>query len=399
MRSNKTNNDFEDYYNECQNQIYNRPNETYEREDASLSVQAFINNFSFPTSLEELRDYINEGVYDLEVLLGNEETSWTVPKWTKPGDIVFFMHARTAIQKISALSTELEKEKDKMSGNEYGIMSSWLMRARALYSVYGGKIFAIGRVKGKAAIMDSPNDKDDISHWKSKLYADIDSIILLENPVDLSEFKGFITLCQGGAITPVLGKDFEELRSLIGLRNYLPRYVRESISIPIPLRKINRHNWIKVAGEYRMSFFLEIQFRTFYVDYLLPMLGDRKRIYRECRCCKSTNPDSYVDNIILFNGKYLPVEVKLNINTDPHLKTQVNKYCNVDECYLKPKDVEYIDYKSMYESNVLIIDTNNIYLYDAKKDDITTLYDLSRLKNTEDIMTIRHQITDRLKLS
>ena len=73
-------------------------------------VQAYISNISFPDSLDEVRDYAN--FFDIETILtgGNEdgyeerEVEWTAPKWCKKGDVVFFMHAKTANSKIRKLN-------------------------------------------------------------------------------------------------------------------------------------------------------------------------------------------------------------------------------------------------------------------------------------------------------
>lgn len=69
-----------------------------EDEDSGAEyVQAFINNISFPKSLDELEDYIyNAGHYDIEGLLVSSGTEWTAPRWAKAGDTVFFMHAKYA---------------------------------------------------------------------------------------------------------------------------------------------------------------------------------------------------------------------------------------------------------------------------------------------------------------
>lgn len=204
---------------EFRHRIHIRSNDTYIRNDPSLSVQAFINNFSFPISIDELRNLIDKGSFDLEVLLEEEETSWTVPKWVKQGDIVFFMHARTAITKITALMTEVNREKEFLSKEEYETMIAWLIRAKKLHQVYGGKILAIGRVTGEGAYIDIPDGGDVKTHWQSRIYADIDSIILLENPVDLSEFKSFITLTLGGVSVRRFGPFSVRLNG--------PFYVRE----------------------------------------------------------------------------------------------------------------------------------------------------------------------------
>ncbi len=376
---------------------YSRPMALYEREEASLSVQSFINNISFPKSLDELQVFIyKHGCFNVEDILQNEDEYWTVPKWAKPGDIVFFMHSKTAIAKITALTTQLINHADQFSTEEFSAMDEWLKRGRKLYEKFGGKIFAIGRVKGEPVYENYTDDDDVPFHWNSRIYADIDSVIVLENPVDISEFNDFILVSRGPAITAVLGEQFERLREIISKRNRLPRYVRDSVAIPIPLKDINKDNWISMANRYRRSFFLEIQFRSFYVDYLLPLLGDQKKTYRECRCVKTGYPDSFVDNIIKFDGKYLPVEIKLDINAEKNIKGQTIKYCDVEKCYLTNKETKYIDFKSMYRSNVLIIDTYCIYLFDANKNSIASLYNLDDLDHESKIQKVHDIIAEAL---
>ncbi len=389
---------YNDYYFDYRSRIRQRQDETYEREDASKFVQAFINNFSFPTNLDELQYLIGqrEG-YSIEGLLEDEETNWTVPRWAKPGDIVFFMHAKTAISKITALVTELNKQKDSYTLEDFNVISAWLKRARDLYNAYGGKIMAIGRVAGAPERLDTDDGDDVTMHWSSKLYADIDSVIVLENPVDISEFNSFIQVTRGGAITPVLGDNYEKLRALIGRKNRLPRYVRESVAIPLPLRNINSRNWMEIAGDFRRSFNLEYQFRVYYVDYLLAKLGDRSKFNKECRCCKPINPDSFVDNVIMLNGKYLSVEIKLDIHAEKNIKGQVIKYCDVDQCYLKQGDSNFITSTDMYDSSCLIIDTYKVYMYDAVTDSITELYDLDRLHSKADVAGLRKLVANSVR--
>ena len=373
--------------------IQQKSNDIYEQADASQSVQAYISNFTFPANLDELKEqFYNFGGYNFEDFFDSGHTVWSTPKWTKSGDIVFFMLAKTAVHKINSISKEHMKEKPYKAKRQYKLVEGWINRGRELCDEYGGKIFAIGRVQGSPYYEGEDYDEEREIHWKGRIYASIDSIIELEKPIDLSEFNEFIELSRGGSFTPVFGESFNRLIKLIESKNKLPRYVRECKSIPVPINKINRDNWLEIAGQYRRSFFLEIQFRSFYVDYLLPLLGDQKKIFSECRCCKSTNSDSYVDNVILFEGKYLPVEVKLDINTEKDLKSQVKKYCEVKKCYLDKKDTKCINYRNMFSGNVLIIDTNGVYLYDDRKDFISNLYDLDCLQNIKDIVGLKNKV-------
>jgi hypothetical protein len=50
----------------------------------------------------------------------------------------------------------------------------------------------------------------------------------------------------------------------------------------------------------------------------------------------------------------------------------------------------------MYADNVLVIDTDGIYMYDGRKNYITKLYDLDNLHCREDIEVIREIILNQL---
>ena len=64
-------------------------------------------------------------------------------------------------------------------------MMNALIRAKKIYEMYGGKIFAIGRINGVPIYDPADTERQ---HWKSKIYAPIDNIFLLEKPIDISEF-------------------------------------------------------------------------------------------------------------------------------------------------------------------------------------------------------------------
>ncbi|MBR1457773.1 MAG: hypothetical protein IJ595_00135 [Oscillospiraceae bacterium] len=98
-------------------------------------VQAYISNISFPTSLDEVYSYAH--LFNMEMILGcdfynllNDEnymdfgnvekyesrkTEWTAPKWCKDGDIVLFMHSKTANARISAMKTQLLSNRSRYS--------------------------------------------------------------------------------------------------------------------------------------------------------------------------------------------------------------------------------------------------------------------------------------------
>ncbi len=171
------------------------------------NVQAFVNNISVPKTLEELQFFIDEhGCYNVEDILQDSETEWTAPFWAKPGDIVFFMHAKTACSYLTAMRTQLQNDRMHYPNEKYSEMIGWIKRGLNLHKKYGGKIFAVAKVAGFPEYND---DDTDIYHWSSRIYACMDKICVLEQPIDISEFNNQIFISRQSGITPILGDDFE----------------------------------------------------------------------------------------------------------------------------------------------------------------------------------------------
>ena len=358
-------------------------------------VQAFILNISFPKNLDEILDIEEQhGIFDIEYLLDavqeKELSSWTAPKWCKSDDIVFFMHAKTSRATIVRLKNQLERESGYQE-EERVILSSALERGSELYERFGGKIFAIGRVIGRPRPED-PSDLGYEPHWRSQIYVDVGDCCLLGCPADLSEFRSFIQLSRGGSITPVFGKEFDMLKDLIMKKNAVPPYLEESVSMLVPLAKVDEEDWIQVSSKYRRNFLYESQFRTFYVDHLLSAMGDMKKIFIECPCDKPGHHISYVDNVILIGGRYLPVEVKLAVSAERDLPGQVRKYCRLHRLTLDQRSDRIAPPDKVYSDGVLVIDTDSIYWYSALEEDIRPIWSLDDISGLDDILDLRHQI-------
>lgn len=376
------------------------------------NVQAYISNISFPTTLDEVYSYAH--LFNMEMILGcdfynllNDEnymdfddvekyesrkTEWTAPKWCKGGDIVLFMHSKTANAKISAMKTSLLLNRNNYSNNAFWLMMNALTRAKKIYDTYGGKIFAVGKINGTPIYEPSDNLQQ---HWKSRIYAQIDDVFLLEKPIDISEFNTVIMVSRQSSITPVFGEQFTFLKELILKKNPIVEdYFKESVAEPVPLTSINDANWLDVVNDYRRSFFLEIQFRSFYVDSFLKYLGDTKSFFRECACIKFDVPTSYVDNVIKLNGIYLPVEVKLSVDAEKDIISQLSKYCKLDELMLSK---EKIIHTGIYEHNVLVIDTERLYMYNDKKKVLNSLASLDSVHTVNDIVKLRKMVINSIE--
>lgn len=369
-------------------------------------VQAIILNLAFPMSLDEILNIkkhketqaVEDIIINAEKKNAGEEYlmfSWTVPKWIKPGDIVFFMHTKTSKNTINRLKNELKVSNNRYINEEVDMIRKELSHGMDIYKKYGGRIFAVGRVD-KNPVYERVSEFE--SHWKSRIYAYVDDCYVFENPLPLSEFSSFIKLSCGGSITPVFGREYNKLKETIKQKNCIPQYLEKSNSTPIPLAGINRENWIDVSSEYRSSFLYESQFRTFYVDYLLRVLKDpKRRVYAECACKKAGGNTSFIDNVVSIGERYLPVEVKLMISSEQDLKGQVHKYCNLDELYLDKRSDRKASLDQIYSNYVLIIDTAGIYLYYDGDGSIQNLCSLKDIKQETDIINLRETLLMRLQ--
>lgn len=346
-------------------------------------VNAHLNNISFPKTIEQLESFIYEhGCYNVEDILNEAEdgyTSWTVPRNSVVGDIVLFFHAKTAIQWIRKLETATKASNSQLHNKT--LLLEWLQRARTLYSLYGGKIFAIGRVSSR------PEREDDVKlyHWSGRIYADIKDIWLLENPIDISDFNSFILVSRQSSITPLPSKEFEKLKLIIKSKNSsVPLWFLESKIGDNMLSKVNQKNFIEITSTYRKRFPLEINFRSYYVDYFLKAISGNK-VYRECQCYTPKTPLARVDNVFEFAGKKILLEVKLNISLEADLISQLNKYvyaeyiCLLDNQINKTKDFE--------KEFMFVIDVYSVYKYDVKKQKLAKAFDLDEIDNKADIIT------------
>ena len=369
------------------------------------NIQAFINNISVPKTLKQLLSYLEESdAYVIEPLFNDGEyyesgwTSWTAPRWAKIGDIVFFMHAKTADYSLKCLRKQVINEKDSLTKEAYSNALNFIERGLEFHKTYGGKIFVVARVAEPPEYHYSNLSKDE-RYWGSNLYAVMNRIFFLEHPVDISKFRDFITISRKGTITPVLGDNFDKLRELIiSHGNNVPDYLIEANAAPFPMSAVNSSNWLELCYEWRNRFILEEQFRRFYVDYFLRELSDNKRLFAECRVRKINLPDSFVDNVIMFNSKYLPVEIKININSEADLFGQLGKYCYSDAMFTNNGTKNAFNHERIYHNNVLVMDTEDVYLYCESTQELKPVCKLESIHEIQDIAGVRNEIAKLLSV-
>lgn len=343
-------------------------------------VHAHISNISFPKSIVELETFMLEnGCYNVEDII-NESNSgkviWTVPRYSCKGDIVLFYHAKTAIQCIRKLETELKCLSNKKSTKTE--IKDWLDRAINLYEKYGGKIFAIGKVVSTPEYENT----DKIYHWSGRIYANISNILLLENPIDILEFKNFLLISRQSAITYLPSNEYKQLKELIIDKNdKLPIWFEKSEIYDKKLADINSDNYLQINMDYRRKYLFEIEFRSYYVDYLLKDMTKGK-VWRECSCCNDGNI-YYIDNCVMIKDIIVLIEVKLNINIEKNISIQLNHYLNSDHIIVNNKKI--INFEKRY---ILVIDIYKLYKYDGLTNKIEVLACLDEIKDKEDVRNI-----------
>ncbi|SCW68985.1 hypothetical protein SAMN02910456_02609 [Ruminococcaceae bacterium YRB3002] len=253
---------------------------------------------------------------------------------------------------------------------------------------YSGKIYAVG-------VVGSPPEQYNFKNkekWSYGIITDFERCFLLDSPIDYSEFKDTVSFSHRGTFTSVLGPAFDNLKSIIASRNEVPDYFVNSVAIPIPLSQVDDSNWLEITNQHRRNFCLEDQFRVYYVNKLLPLIGDKKSFYMECKCFHRHRHYTQVDNVIMLGGKYLPVEVKLSIAVEKDLLGQCNSYCGCERIELKDKDV----YMTEAWQNVLVIDRDGVYMYSPISNQLKSIANLDNITNNKDINNLRTTIMKSL---
>ena len=213
-----------------------------------MNAQAFINNVSFPKTLQEMLFIVEtkDGIFDMEslVLSGDDLTEWTAPKWAQVGDICFFYHAKTAISSIRKLKKEFRLTRLEYTEKRCKILEDAFDRAENIYSSYGGRIFAIAKVSNNPISMETSIEN---SHFKSRVFAEMDGVHILSEPLSIDEFSSVISISSYGAITKISEEVYSRLLTLIINKNDVPKYVNDSIITPLrPIANTN-YWWLNAA--------------------------------------------------------------------------------------------------------------------------------------------------------
>lgn len=360
-----------------------------------MNVQAYILSLTYESTLDELWERIEyqgcDTITCLSVTKHDDIYEYVAPNWIAEGDIVFFYYAKSSLKTIKRLKNECENL--NISDDLYthkSLLKKTLENAEKIYKMVGGCIITVGQIVGVAEIGESVEHP----HFKSKIFAPVTNFLNLEVVIPFEIFSEYIEFKYRGSITPVLGESFEKLKEDILEDNSYIDYLKNAHSVPTPLSGISDSNWLTITKEYRRKFFLEIQFRKYYVDYFLKHFGDYKKFYSECSCYRNGKLTGIADKCIQFNGKYVFIEVKLNIKSVPHIEEQLEKYCEVEIANLT--DDKKISKADIVQNYVFLIDINGLYIYSHRTGKIEIVKKLDYIKAICDIKDLRQKCIERI---
>ena len=106
--------------------------------------------------------------------------------------------------------------------------------------------------------------------------------------------------------------------------------------------------------------------------------------------------DSFMDYVMRFDGKNLPVETKLSVANEPHILNQVSKYVYNSNVYLTQDGKRCVTGASFHDGKVLIIDTEKLYMFDSATNTIDDIFDLDNLIGKSDLDKVKQAIRSNL---
>ena len=165
-----------------------------------------IANFTVSRDLFDVKAFFDEaGKTNIDFLLDDfiiGETNWSVPKNAAPGDIVVFMCAATARQKLGLATSHIPPS----YGQEF---IAFVEQQKALYKKYSGYMLGCG------VVATVPEHSEEDNRW----YADIGQLRPFANPIGIDDFRSFITVSSTSSITYLKAEQWERLKWLVNQKN------------------------------------------------------------------------------------------------------------------------------------------------------------------------------------
>ena len=104
----------------------------------------------------------------------------------------------------------------------------------------------------------------------------------------------------------------------------------------------------------------------------------------------------FMDYVMRFNGKLLPVETKLAVSAEPNIVAQVSKYVYNSNVFLDRDEKRCVTGADFYDGKVLIIDTEKLYMYDDAAQSVNEIFNLDQITSKADLKEVKRVIKESL---
>lgn len=189
-------------------------------------VGAFVHNISFPKNYSEvLARLADNGGLILEEIVGGGIVELPVTKWAVPGDIVIYMYAKSSKKRITYGLNFLKRHEQMIENSS--LMINVFKEQLAIFKKYGNTIFAIGKVVSFPKF----SEKSQKYQTVKRLFADIEILNFLHNPVAIEDVKEFFKPMKQSKNTPVFDETYEKLKQAICKNNDVSEYFINSFAI------------------------------------------------------------------------------------------------------------------------------------------------------------------------
>ncbi len=314
---------------------------------------AYVARFTFNDDPEYwLNLYLDKSsLSDLEWLLSERASEWSMPRSCFPGDIVFFQLAVGALRPINRLLTAVGDTR------EFGRQVRRLKTLAAIADRYAGCLVACGKVHGPPEASD---EVDYYTHWKGRVYASINPIVAFREPLRVTGDNDFRTMSAFAPAGPVthrmFGSESDLERTVAALKtagNKLPLWLTST--------RIKQagdddpRNLLARLRDLKVGFLSEEHLVLHMAEPICTLIADEGLVRQQA----TVRPDrlqsgGVVDLVIKVDGIAVPVEAKLNISAEHDLRKQVRKYTGPARVG-KSERIEH--------GIVVVIDQSGVYLF------------------------------------
>lgn len=337
-------------------------------------IQSCVTSIGFPDTLEDLELMFEKNeelapggqLTDLELVLGFNDLNldfieWTAARWMTEGDVLYFYHTNRGHKKIRRLLRELRKGGSSRQRSSSDTIET-LERNLQLSTRVESCIFACAPVRGSAMYYA----KQDSEHFMSRSFVPFGQVSVFDKPLHSSDFALHFKIGQN-TVTPLYKRNFGAINELLERDNEIPDYLACARISELAFQDISKENWRQVVASPQARFLNEELVREYFIDYLLDEIRDpRTPILEECVTSRNGQTTGRADYFVMVNGRWIPIEAKLNILTESDLLGQIGKYLRIDKFVPTVRKRRGSEFFPEQHDACVVIDQSGIYLTHAQ---------------------------------